>query len=165
MTATLRFHGHNSDMAKHKWALNVFEGIRGMYERQELCDTVLHAGGREFLCHRVILASASAYFHAMFAGGFAETVQTSIHLNEIPGSSLSSILDYIYMGQTMVDGSTAQDLLVAAHMLQLTSLENQCSDYMVKHIDDSNCVDMMKFASVYNRNQLAQAAKSHTQKR
>ena len=150
---------------QQQWGLDIYKGVHELYSRQELCDTILHAGGQEFLCHRVILAAASPYFHAMFLGGFAESGKTAIELNEIPGTSLSMVLDFIYRGNVPLTGESAQDLFLAAHMLQLAPLENACADYMLKHMDDSNAVSLMSFASTYNNNTLLQAAKSHIQRR
>ncbi|CAK0795831.1 unnamed protein product, partial [Prorocentrum cordatum] len=38
------------------------EGIRGLYERRELCDACLTVGGEKFPVHRAMLASMSSNF-------------------------------------------------------------------------------------------------------
>lgn len=39
----------------------------------QLCDVTLEIGGETIHAHKVVLASVSPYFYAMFNGGFQNT--------------------------------------------------------------------------------------------
>ena len=68
---------------------------------QEFSDVTFVVQGRQIFAHRLVLASASEYFKAMFSTGFREA-STSQKEIEIPYTSYESFLDvvsYIYSGK------------------------------------------------------------------
>ena len=52
--------------------------------------------GREFRCHRLVLASKSDYFHALFSGGFGESSQQIIPIKNMKSSVMEIVLEYVY---------------------------------------------------------------------
>ncbi len=142
------------------WTRECFQQLHQFYMNKELCDVTLVAGGQEFACHRAVLASASTYFHAMLGGGFIEKNRTRIELNEVNSDCLKSVLDFIYSGSVVVTTDTAQDMFVAAHMLQVDKLEQACDDYMQRLITDTNCIGFYLFAKMYERTALMKKAQN-----
>lgn len=53
---------HNAKRHYH----DAFVAMSRMRQRGLLCDIVLHAAAKEIRAHKVVLASCSPYFHAMF---------------------------------------------------------------------------------------------------
>lgn len=53
---------HNSKRHYH----DSFVSMNRMRQRGLLCDIVLHVSNKEIKAHKVVLASCSPYFHAMF---------------------------------------------------------------------------------------------------
>ncbi|XP_067826412.1 kelch-like protein 17 isoform X1 [Heptranchias perlo] len=53
---------HNSKRHYH----DAFVSMNRMRQRGLLCDIVLHVGNKEIKAHKLVLASCSPYFHAMF---------------------------------------------------------------------------------------------------
>lgn len=53
---------HNSKRHYH----DSFVSMNRMRQRGLLCDIVLHVANKEIKAHKVVLASCSPYFHAMF---------------------------------------------------------------------------------------------------
>ncbi len=49
------------------------EGFAKYYKSGQLCDAEIHAAGKVFRAHRVILAAASPYFEALYLGDFEES--------------------------------------------------------------------------------------------
>lgn len=47
-----------------------FSAINRMRHHSQLCDVVLEVGGETINAHKVILASVSPYFYAMFNGKY-----------------------------------------------------------------------------------------------
>lgn len=57
---------HNSKRHYH----DSFVSMNRMRQRGLLCDIVLHVSNKEIKAHKVVLASCSPYFHAMFTSEF-----------------------------------------------------------------------------------------------
>ena len=101
-------------------------------EQGEFIDVYLKVGGEVFSAHRIVLAASSDYFHAMFAHGMKESNQEVIELKDesISAAALKIVLDSIYSGDLQVNDENIFDVLVAADHLQVTSVVQQCCDYL-----------------------------------
>ena len=101
-------------------------------EQGEFIDVYLKVGEEVFSAHRIVLAASSDYFHAMFAHGMKESNQEVIELKDesISAAALKIVLDSIYSGDLQVNDENIFDVLVAADHLQVTSVVQQCCDYL-----------------------------------
>ena len=101
-------------------------------EQGEFIDVHLKVGEELFSAHRIVLAASSDYFHAMFAHGMKESNQEVIELKDdsISEAALKIVLDSIYSGDLPVNDENVFDVLVAADHLQVTSVVQQCCDYL-----------------------------------
>lgn len=99
---------HNSKRHYH----DSFVSMNRMRQRGLLCDIVLHVSNKEIKAHKVVLASCSPYFHAMFTSKFiarhyfipshascfsvddnnSNSDDNSVHLYILPSSLLPSSL-------------------------------------------------------------------------
>lgn len=64
---------HNSKRHYH----DSFVSMNRMRQRGLLCDIVLHVSSKEIKAHKVVLASCSPYFHAMFTSRFSKLTRLS----------------------------------------------------------------------------------------
>ena len=101
-------------------------------EQGEFIDVHLKVGEEVFTAHRIVLAASSDYFHAMFSHGMKESNQEVIELKDenISAAALKIVLDSIYSGDILVHDENVFDILVAADHLQVTSVVQQCCDYL-----------------------------------
>ena len=101
-------------------------------EEGEFVDVHLKVGEELFSAHRIVLAASSDYFHAMFAHGMKESNQEVIELKDesISAAALKIVLDSIYGGDLQVNDENVFEVLVAADHLQVTSVIQQCCDYL-----------------------------------
>ena len=101
-------------------------------EQGEFIDVGLKVSEEVFSAHRIVLAASSDYFHAMFAHGMKESNQEVIELKDesISAAALKIVLDSIYSGDLQVSDENVFDVLVAADHLQVTSVVQQCCDYL-----------------------------------
>ena len=101
-------------------------------EQGEFVDVHLKVGKELFSAHRIVLAASSDYFHAMFAHGMKESNQEVIELKDenISAAALKIVLDSIYNGDLQVNDENVFEVLVAADHLQVTSVVEQCCDYL-----------------------------------
>ncbi len=94
-------------------AVNLLRGIHELRAERKFFDVTLCAEGKEFHCHRTVLAAASTYFRAMFAGTLRESVMDRVVLHEVSAELLGLLVDFCYTGRVTVTheqrGPPAQD--------------------------------------------------------
>ena len=73
----------------------------------------------KFQAHRVVLASCSEYFQAMFTEPMRERGQTDIHLYGVSSVGLEIILNYIYTSNIVLSLANIQPVLSTASQLQM----------------------------------------------
>ena len=85
-----------------------FQVLNVMRQQDVLCDVTVKAGNREIRAHRVVLASASSYFYAMFTGDLSESRQDTIILKEIDTLALEKLVEYCYTSEVQVTEDNVQ---------------------------------------------------------
>jgi len=101
-------------------------------DQGEFIDVHLKVDDELFPAHRIVLAAISDYFDGMFAHGMKESPQEVIELKDesISAETLKIVLDSIYSGGLHVSNENVFEVLLAADHLQVTSVVNQCCDYL-----------------------------------
>ena len=101
-------------------------------EQGEFVDVRLKVGEDVFPAHRIVLAANSDYFHAMFTREMKESNQEEIELKDenISAAALKIVMDSIYSGDVHVNDENVFEVLLAADHLQVTSVVQQCCDYL-----------------------------------
>ena len=82
----------------HEWGSNLLKGFSKLYKEKEFVDVTLCVEGREFSCHKNVLAISSPFFMAMFSSDMVESSQEKITLKELDSLTMELVLDYIYTG-------------------------------------------------------------------
>ena len=130
-----------------------------MWETQELCDVTLCVKGKEFRAHKVVLASSSPYFRAMFTCGLSESSQSSVNLDAISNADIvECILHYFYSSKFIIDSDLVQDVIPVAEMLQVISLKEACAEHLLRQLTVSNCLGVYAFADAHNCRKLHEEA-------
>ncbi|XP_058814850.1 ring canal kelch homolog isoform X2 [Topomyia yanbarensis] len=125
-----------------------FDAMNNMREQNLLCDVILVADGIEIPAHKMVLASCSPYFYAMFTG-FEESRQDRITLQGVDHRALQLLIEYVYTSVVEVTEDNVQVLLTAANLLQLTDVRDACCDYLQTQLDPSNCLGIRDFADIH----------------
>ena len=101
-------------------------------EQGEFVDVRLKVGEDVFPAHRIVLAANSDYFYAMFTHEMKESNQEVIELKDenISATALKIVMDSIYSGDVHVNDENVFEVLLAADHLQVTSVVQQCCDYL-----------------------------------
>ena len=77
------------------------EGMNSMRLSGLLCDVTLVADSTEVPAHKMVLASSSSYFCAMFTG-FTERDSSRVVLQGVDPEALHILVDYVYTSQVGV---------------------------------------------------------------
>ncbi|KAG1709212.1 hypothetical protein DVH05_028643 [Phytophthora capsici] len=144
---------HSSVEAQQEQRYKLFS----MCQRHELTDVVLLLqpeplqsqdeamdDAQEVAAHRVVLATASPFFHALFTSGMKESREISPQI-PIPGVSVAAfqeLLRYMYVGELRVSGDTILSVLHAANRLELEEVVEICCKQLMLELNVKNCVDI-----------------------
>lgn len=115
-----------------------------------LSDCKLHTDdGYWFPAHKLILATKSKYFFAMFCDFEEETPEVSIP--DMKGQILGNILSYIYTGELNVTEDNFCDLMVASDYLLLEDILAQLKTVLEKNLNINNCAAIFAAANRINQ--------------
>nr|XP_021511927.1 kelch-like protein 17 isoform X2 [Meriones unguiculatus] len=156
---------HNSKRHYH----DAFVAMSRMRQRGLLCDIVLHVAAKEIRAHKVVLASCSPYFHAMFTNEMSESRQTHVTLHDIDPQALDQLVQFAYTAEIVVGEGNVQPppaspifmpqtLLPAASLLQLNGVRDACCKFLLSQLDPSNCLGIRGFADTHSCGDLLKAA-------
>ena len=120
------------------------------YDDRRYTDTEIIVEDSSFFCHRVIMAAVSPYFDAMYSSGMKESQDGVVTLQEIDKETFRAVIDFVYFDKKMLTTENVQALLHASVMLQISSLQLHCEEFLLSNVDAENCLAMWKLAHVYN---------------
>ncbi|CAB4054387.1 KLHL18 [Lepeophtheirus salmonis] len=128
-------------------AFSLMESIR---REGKLCDVDLFVGDSVFPAHRVVLASAIPYFHAMFTSSdaFQESKCKEIRIrgDVVDPSALETLINFAYTGKISISGSNVQNLIIGASFFQLTKVKDACEEFLMTRLSPSNVLGVRQFA-------------------
>ncbi|KFQ71960.1 Kelch-like 30, partial [Phaethon lepturus] len=119
----------------------------------------LVAGGREFPCHRGILALCSHYFHAMFSGDFTESIAARVELKEVDPGMLETLIDFAYTGKITINQGNVEGLMRTSSQLHF----KVCSRYLRQQMDATNCLGICEFGESHGCPEVSSKAWSFLQ--
>nr|XP_006821508.1 PREDICTED: ring canal kelch protein-like [Saccoglossus kowalevskii] len=130
-----------------------------MYDSQDLVDVTLCVENESYPCHRIVLASCSPYFHAMFTHDLTESRQNKIRINGVEAEAMRLIIEYAYTSELEITVDNVQAVMLASNMFQLLNLRDACATYMEKHVTLNNCINIYFFASAHECGKLQELAR------
>ncbi|KAM4739316.1 kelch-like protein 30 isoform 1-T1 [Anableps anableps] len=128
---------------------SILEGLRLLCSHPKLVDVTLSAGGRDFPCHRGVLALCSMYFRSMFSGDFVESIAARVELQDVDPDILGCLLDFAYTGKLTINQSNVEGLICTSSQLQFQTVRAVCSRYLQNQIDATNCLGILEFGEIH----------------
>ncbi|XP_055069054.2 kelch-like protein 30 [Misgurnus anguillicaudatus] len=128
---------------------SVLEGLRSLCSQPKFVDVTLSAGGRDFPCHRGILAVCSHYFRSMFSGDFVESIAARVELHNVDPNVLSTLLDFAYTGKLTINKNNVEGLICTSSQLQFHAVRTVCTRYLQHQIDATNCLGILEFGEIH----------------
>lgn len=153
--------GINGTMLLEEQMKQVFGTMNSLRKRKELCDIILNVDTRQIFAHRIVLASFSPYFYAMFTTDLAEKRQSSVTLKAIDAHSVELLVEFAYTAQIEISDSNVQNLMSVSSIFQVAVVQKACCKFLESQLDPRNCIGIMRFAQSYNCVNLADRAKDY----
>ncbi|GAB6025875.1 hypothetical protein CHUAL_014049 [Chamberlinius hualienensis] len=138
--------GEDYHFVEESHSVQVLTGLNHNRLAARFCDVTLCVEEEEFPCHRIVLASFSPYFKAMFSSELAESRQERVALNGVEAEMIKQLIEYAYTSEITITKSTVQALLSAANLLEILPVRDACCDFMLKNMDITNCLGINIFA-------------------
>ena len=130
--------------------------MNSMKREEMLCDVKLRVKDTIFSLQRIVLASASPYFRAMFRGNFKESkmaksgrkgnVNNCITLHDMDEEGFKTVIDCIYSSTLKLTKENVCQVLAASHMLQISSIVDLCEGFMKENLTPSTYFEYQLFA-------------------
>ncbi|XP_028456475.1 kelch-like protein 20 isoform X2 [Perca flavescens] len=128
----------------------VLQGLNSLRLNNAFCDVTLCCGGQEFPCHRIVLASFSSYFQAMFSTDLIESKQERVAINGVEPQMIGMLVSYAYTSEVYISKANVQALLAAANLLDVMAVREACCRFMEHQMDEMNCVGIHCFAEAHS---------------
>lgn len=128
----------------------VLQGLNSLRLNNAFCDVTLCCGGQEFPCHRIVLASFSSYFQAMFSTDLIESKQERVAINGVEPQMIGMLVSYAYTSEVYISKANVQALLAAANLLDVMAVREACCQFMERQMDEMNCVGIHCFAEAHS---------------
>ncbi|XP_062376607.1 kelch-like protein 40b [Sardina pilchardus] len=137
------------------------DGLCDLLENDKFVDCVLKIKGKEFPCHRLVLAACSSYFRAFFQSENDESKKREIVLDEVEPGVMGMILRYLYTSNINVTEQNVQDVFAVANMLQIPSIFTVCVSFLQKRLSLSNCLAIFRLGLMLDCPRLAVSARNY----
>ena len=98
--------------------------------------------------HKLVLAIGSPVFFAMFYGQMADT-RDSIELPDCDYESLLELFRFIYSDEVELTGSNVMHVLYLAKKYLVSSLVENCAEFLRKNLDASNVFSILPHAQKF----------------
>lgn len=109
----------------------LLQGLQLLRQDHELCDIVLRVGDSKIHAHKVVLASISPYFKAMFTGNLSEKETSEVEFQCIDETALQVCLE-------PADTSLTACAIIAFDALSLLGYRRVCLHWHSVHLP-GNC--------------------------
>uniref|UniRef100_A0A672GDT6 Kelch-like ECH-associated protein 1b n=1 Tax=Salarias fasciatus TaxID=181472 RepID=A0A672GDT6_SALFA len=134
-------------------------------ERQ-LCDVTLRVRYKDleavdFVAHKVVLASSSPVFRAMFTNGLKECGMELVPIEGIHPRVMDRLIEFAYTASISVGEKCVIHVMNGAVMYQIDSVVKACCDFLVQQLDPSNAIGIASFAEQIGCTELHQKAREY----
>ena len=120
-----------------------------------LCDiTLVSKDNIEFKAHRNVLSAASPYFDKLLQSNVKENREGIVRFEEISGSVVEDVLEFIYTGTVDVTQENAEELIAAGNYLIIPGLKTASGRFLEREMSNINCISTFYLAEKYECDEL-----------
>ena len=111
--------------------------------------TLVSRDNIEFKAHRNVLSTASPFFDKLLRSNMKENRKGIVRLEEILGSVLKDVLEFIYTGTVDVTQENAEELIAAGNYMIMPSLKTISGRFLEREMSSINCISTFYLAEKY----------------
>ena len=120
-------------------------------KQDHLCDvTLVTNDNSDFKAHRNVLSAASPFFCKLLESDMKENREGIIRFEEISGSIMEDVLEFIYTGTVEITQTNAEELIVAGNYLIIPSLKTASGRFLETEMSNCNCISTFYLAEKYD---------------
>jgi hypothetical protein len=123
--------------------------LQSFYENETMCDVALKSENYTINAHRIVLATCSEYFHAMFSGNWTESSGRDVAFNGLTSVGLRAIVEFAYYGKISPDLQNISDIISALNQCMVIEAIKLCEGYIIEKLDKSNFVQFFKLSETF----------------
>ncbi|XP_045194654.2 BTB/POZ domain-containing protein 1-like [Mercenaria mercenaria] len=131
---------------------SIGESLLEMFDRCLWTDVKLHCKGHQegeaIKAHKIVLATRSPVFQAMFFGPCADG-KNEVDLENAEEEIFNLFLRYLYSDRVTLTEEHAFAVMDMAHYYKVSSLVLYCADYLTTIITPSNACEILSTAMLY----------------
>ncbi|XP_019637695.1 PREDICTED: kelch-like protein 13 [Branchiostoma belcheri] len=127
----------------------LLQGLSELRDKEKYTDFTINTDCGSIKVHKLVVASCSDYFKAMFTSGMKEATMDHIDLSGVNGEGLRSLIDFMYTGKMDLSGEKALRQLELATYLQAVSAIDLCCNSFIQSLNLKNCMEMQQIAMEY----------------
>ncbi|KAK3099577.1 hypothetical protein FSP39_006430, partial [Pinctada imbricata] len=124
--------------------------LHELFSDEQLCDFEVHVEGSVFKVHKVVMASSSDYFRAMFSHDMLENRQEFMEMKGITAKGFRPLMEFAYSGELKLNLDNIHDVMNAATFLQILPAIDMCTQYLRDKLSFDNAEELLKIAEVFS---------------
>ncbi|XP_077344623.1 kelch-like protein 30 [Lithobates pipiens] len=128
---------------------SILSGLQSLRFNPQLSDVTLLVQGREFPCHRAVLALCSQYFNAMFTGNFQESISAHVEIKEVDADVMETLINFCYTGRLTINQNNVEGLIRISNQLNFSAVRKVCIRYLQQQMDATNCLGIWEFGETH----------------
>ena len=139
-----------TDSEQASFCVEVAKRLNMQRKQGQLCDITLVAkDGEELQAHKNVLSAASPFFCKLLHSDMKENREGIVRFEEISGSVMEDVLEFIYTGTVKVTQENAKELIAVGNYLLIPSLKTVSGRFLEREMSNSNCISTFYFAEKY----------------
>lgn len=135
----------------------MIEGFEGLWRTKRLSDFKIIVEQKVFPVHKVVLASRSSVFLAMFDNEMHERQTNQVIIPDFSADAFEEFLKFLYTAR-IPDECNAMELFAIASKYDVSQLKKICQEYVLKNLNESNALDVLNLGNLYCSEEMIQNA-------
>ncbi|XP_075061432.1 kelch-like ECH-associated protein 1A isoform X2 [Mixophyes fleayi] len=146
---SMKGHGY-LDYTIENHSSKAFERMDELRRNNQLCDVLIkviyNGQEKDFPAHKIVLASCSSFFRAMFTSNFRECYAKEVTIKDMCPLVMQRLIEFAYTSRITVGEKCVLHVLMGAMRYQMEDVAQACSDFLAKQLDPSNVIGISNFA-------------------
>lgn len=128
---------------------NRITSISNMQKTATLTDFSINVKGKIILCHRLVLASASPYFQALFNSDLKEAQHGEVRLDTLDARAVKGIVEYCYSGELEMNWNNVKEYLEVVEHFQLQEVKRRFDEFIAGNLKPNNCIGFYYYSDLF----------------